>query len=1408
MIHGHGLHAAGIIAGGAHEGGLAGSGVDGVEVTVVVVDGVQNAIVVGSQGQTLSALALGLVTLKAGDNAQIGDFAAEVVQGDQVAALACCQLIGQDIEHIVLHIIGHIQSGIGKVTQPEATKGHTGPCTGLQSKDGAFGIDANKILAYEVGGIDIGLTCAHVDIGMLHHLVGCLEGEPAVEAIGGVEIVAAGDDSHTAEAEEVVIAIVLLTGEADLVEGLVSAVVADSQDKFRVEVADIDGHQSLLPGQILYRIVSHAIASGGHGDHSSDIIVVRDIELQAAAIGIGVIQIGDLIGIDHGGLGIDDDRHLDHIVHHLVAVIQAGLDGEGQLGAAGQVVALGIGEVIALLQIVGVNKGVVQTVGRQIVALAYPLGGLAVKLFAGLGIGIGEAQGLGATHHTEIDLFDGIPVVVTIGRQDVVGRIVSFFHIGVHAQIVGVIGAVVSPEDVDIAVDLTLFLGLIVPAAVVDTGSTPVAIEAHKGQAQINAILIQRVQADKAVYIDAVFIEGLHVGHVPLGELKLYIDGDGLTGLYNHHIALGQAGGDQLIQQLCIGGVDHAVIVKVHVKANAIGELRQANDEIQQCLDVVQIADLIAIDIIDGVHIAFLDIEGGNCTQTVSGLAHEEVAVSGVAGIHKVGHSAAGEGIGLGLLREVVDLEGEGEVAALGIVIAHGDLGGRAVYGQVAAGGHSVIDVGNAGALLTGRILDAVGVHNLVGVIHGRRSGGHDQCLSYGVHLGIGHFGMGLVEVLQHQSCHTCNMRSGHGGTGHDAVLAIVHGGVDVAAGGGDIGSQLQVGVHAPGGEVTHLACNGAGGGHVVVGAHDGHGADAIGRSSGHGFAIGLRDESVGQKTCVFHVDHIAFHIVIDNAGAGTGGVGIGLLLGEGDLATGNHGHLACHIDFCEVSGGAQAGNHDVLQLGACQSIEGGSGDIVVSDLLVAYYKIQGHGADILDAGDHSSAFPGGGRGDDAVIGISGQVGVGAVAVHQSSGGAVTCGDGGDHVVLGDLGEDLVPEGITGAGKACGRTHTHIHSIHIQPVAILQSGQDVAEHSAAGGLEYLHDDDLCIGGHTNHLGGVDGIGGGNTGNMGAMVAHLIMIVGHIQAVGAIVKAKGDLLTMVDLLSGQVHAVYGIVTGSGIGIADHTGDLLCGQRGLGGLGSIHKGGMIGIQAGVQNGNTHTGTGIACGLPGQGRAKGLRGGIHIGADTGAVGGHILRDSKNRRNKSSTDTVHSPDLRELAVGNLYAETADDDGVAVACSDFSTGEGGDIRQQGFLLQSQGILGSLNGRGIGSNLLLGVALIQQGVLFHNHDHGDQVLRIVAQSLGLNVGLAIQLQILSGVFDLFYGHSGVDGSFNLHIVDRILQLHGGSGEIGLCGDTGLGLSGESRRNQGQNHAQSQHESKNTIQFLHDFLPPA
>ena len=271
--------------------------------------------------------------------------------------------------------------------------------------------------------------------------------------------------------------------------------------------------------------------------------------------------------------------------------------------------------------------------------------------------------------------------------------------------------------------------------------------------------------------------------------------------------------------------------------------------------------------------------------------------------------------------------------------------------------------------------------------------------------------------------------------------------------------------------------------------------------------------------------------------------------------------------------------------------------------------------------------------------------------------------------------------------------------------------------------------------------------------MGTVVALVVMVMGHIQARIHVVEGIGNLLAAVQLIRRQFHGAAGSIAGIGVQGFQHPADFLLGQRILCELRRCRKGGMVQIQARINDGNPHSLAGIAQRLPSHRRAKGLLGGVHAGVThVGSAGGHVHGHIILLRHEGIVHPIQLPDAFQSTVGDFQGQAAEGHIIVIAHSKGHVR----LRNRGRLSSqprhltlgahhrladflNHGILGRrhrfhLAGHlgPIGGNLVCGKALIQQRLFLQNHDHADRLVLVVKRFVHLLASL-VPLQVHAGI---------------------------------------------------------------------------
>ncbi|CDB30289.1 unknown [Firmicutes bacterium CAG:137] len=481
-------------------------------------------------------------------------------------------------------------------------------------------------------------------------------------------------------------------------------------------------------------------------------------------------------------------------------------------------------------------------------------------------------------------------------------------------------------------------------------------------------------------------------------------------------------------------------------------------------------------------------------------------------------------------------------------------------------------------------------------------------------------------------------MGRGHGGSAHQLILIAGNGGVNIAAGGGQLRLQGQLRGSAPGGEIGHPR-NGRS--HQRVLGSNGQNLILLLGQIG---PIRLGNEGYGNAPGRHgHVDHPRL-VVVNNQSHRTGGSripGLDFIIRTAPL---HHSNLAGHIQPFIILRRTGARDHDVLLLTSTQRPESilhcdragiGIIAVIVSNVSSSHRDIGGENAAIFHTGNRQRLVIGGRFAGVAVIRIGGQ---GPAAVIVIVGGAVVIAHGhchGNaalthpvehvHQIHGPLVLGLV------INKTAGGAQTHVHCIHAQEHTVLQSRQNVVIGGAAGSLEHLHIDDLGFRRNThNHA--IDPIvSRSRSSHMGAMLTAG----GRGRTVGilvAVVKLEGNLTIVIQRRGPYARNQRLALKLLGI---QKVLERRPGQPGL--FRGIPEHFVGHIHAGVQNCDEHSLAVVAGFIEG------------TAAHHGVTGAHIRYKLKAGGNECRLDALQFPDLPKLAIGHRGREAIDQRGVGI---------------------------------------------------------------------------------------------------------------------------------------------------------------
>ena len=533
-----------------------------------------------------------------------------------------------------------------------------------------------------------------------------------------------------------------------------------------------------------------------------------------------------------------------------------------------------------------------------------------------------------------------VEIVATLGVDGVALGDVGFVgNDGVAAEVVDLVGLVtvddahgVAGGVVQVGAALLLAGGEGgIGAHVVHGGLGPVAVIGQHGQAQdgqqLAALGGQGNGLDEGLDVSAVgilLVQADLVGTVE-GDGDLHTDG-ALGGDLHGTLIAAQ-------EQMDIVGADLAVAAEIGIPGIG-GQVGAQGHMVQQRLAVgpgdsavaVEITACIQLAGVGQVHAAHL--EGGESLQIPGQQVQIALAVLTLEDV--LGEGVGIQTVGNGLTGQVVQREGEGIFAgALGVVaqlgLDHAVV--HAVHGQEGGGADGGADVCQTGTLLDDGIVNTLGAQHGLG-------GAHQQ----GIHQGtVGQTVIGdiiLPEVLGDHGGQARHLGGRHGGAAHQLILVRLGysavDGVDVAAGGGDVGLQTQVAGDAEGAEGAHGFVSGI----VIVagqGGADGEGAGAVGQAAlgdllsaacgdglAHGLGHGDHADAVVIQAVQVGVDDAGLVVVNDQSLRTQLGGDVGLFIivqlapgADGDLAGQVHANVvglaAQTVDIDEVVGGAAA---------------------------------------------------------------------------------------------------------------------------------------------------------------------------------------------------------------------------------------------------------------------------------------------------------------------------------------------------------------------------------------------------------------------------------------------------------------------------------------------------------------------
>ena len=1118
----------------AVEVGVARGGVDDIERTVV------------TDGQHLRHFAVaGRGHHVARDRADLGQLAGKHVDGDELAVLRLAVLVIESRHGVQLAVglvISHVDQNGVQVTHGRRLELAVLHNVQVAIRRAGHGVAVDILRRSE---LDIGLCCSLRGLGRIRlkarpGVVRRVEGEEAIELQCGLFV-----------------AVVAAEAKLELIGSCVARIVHDrNNDLVLLHGSDVDRKAQCLVCRLLVRRErSDKLAVRREELDGRDVLVIlrRDVDELAARRIAGEEHLGD-----GRCLVIDGNERLPRctlaeagIIAVLVGgvVLRYGSQDELELRVVRERIALVVGEAPAdALRRRGVGPGAV--------------------------IRVVEGAGLFAVVLAEINLAglciaDDVADVLRIADQVVVygheriaradSRAVSnkriIVGVEVHAEDEGVAAArllhivVVLPRDIQVLVRHLVEAILGIDAGIEHGGIRPVAPEGQERDGLADAKLALGIGL--GIQVD-ITLEVVAIGEVLLHILLAFLVQ--AQGCLDLHTAVGRDGHDvvalQALKRLALIGAALENVVKdlridlvgsavaVQVGQRSVCKQLQSGGMVQDRHDVAVVELAVSVEVV-ARRIGREDRICADCN-----IVHGDELRAGLFirdGFRRK-HTGA-EPVGDGLVRQVVDMEREAVGTGAGGIVAelHLDLAVViAVNGHIGGAVHGVLHVAKAGALSSRGILH-VGIR-----IHDGNGRAHHQALRQSADRQAGLFRKAVLpDVLRDNGCLTGSRRRRHGRAAHQAVGAVRARGIDVAAGGGDLGLQRQIAGYAPGAEGAH-GDNAAGGVHVGVDA-----AAVDGQLAAPDAVLVLRGRGEDRLHLV-KADCDERELL--RAGR-LRGIRIDLLIGEGNaVAAGDKDDLTGRVRKVGllaavlhgvVRVGRIADEHEVifraaLVLGLIERRKGcalagrAAGERLACAVGVGVVRavdreiLRGVG-DVVGTGDGQRILIGAGGADAAGVGILGKQQ--AVDGVLSPVAGVTGRHANDGIRLVQRIHDIGEVGLAGGREADRRgAKGQVDAVAVQNDGILDGGDVVIGIGAAVLAEHLHNNDLRIGRNADDavvsvgVGAVRifhiAVGRGDTGNVRAVVALLIVVMRDVESGVNIVEAEGDLAADIQSIAGQ------------------------------------------------------------------------------------------------------------------------------------------------------------------------------------------------------------------------------------------------------------------------------------------------
>lgn len=304
-------------------------------------------------------------------------------------------------------------------------------------------------------------------------------------------------------------------------------------------------------------------------------MLVGDLHPQGGAA-VGASAQGHAALIQLGSLGIDVHREGQGISDIAALVIGDGIGGDGVV-----VLAVRQGAALVVRAVPGVRSHILIHGGGNGAALRGHIDGLgdvgngvAPDLLT-VGAGDGEVQGGGAAHLADVDKFHAVHIGIAVGGDgDMLGLQGGFLcPVHGHGQIgAQTIGKAAGEVCAQLGRELAVRHGILIEhsGVVQHTGGGPVAVVGQEGDGQICAAILGG-EHHETLHIDAVFIGGVQLGLLALGEGDADLHVAGGPGRQRHGLVAGN--GD--IQRLVVAAHVGLAVLLQHGGSGLIVQLHQ-----------------------------------------------------------------------------------------------------------------------------------------------------------------------------------------------------------------------------------------------------------------------------------------------------------------------------------------------------------------------------------------------------------------------------------------------------------------------------------------------------------------------------------------------------------------------------------------------------------------------------------------------------------------------------------------------------------------------------------------------------------------------------------------------------------------------------------------------------------------